>query len=512
VRQSFFWWMTSAAMLLAAPAGAWQQAPEATQPTKQVLPLDQLVRDALQTNLGLRAARASSSAVETGIQSASGIFDPNLSASPLLGSGNRETLLDTGLLGSGTETTRGLNAGVNGTLRSSTIYGVSLDHARNDLDNPALAQLPQPNANTALTFSVRQPFLRGFGPTYAQAPVKTARYSATASRERLQRTAEQTIADVETFYWALGLAEAFEEINRNSLGRAQNLMDRNQKMADLKLIAEVDLITSQRGIQQRLTALTDSVRRRQDAAERLLFLVYGEQATSKLAPMMAMHADAPPGPPPAVPPAEEIEANVIEARSDVRAARTDRESADFTRRVAKNALLPDLALTGSYAARATGEGFAITGTDRVFDQSANDWRVGLAFGYPLWNRTARGAEARARYDAEVQALLQANTETNVRSEVRAATRALRTESERLEQSRLALEYANKQYAAGQEQIRLGLIDSFRLLQMEEDVSVSELVYQQTRFDLAQALTNYGLATGTLLEKYQATQLVDTARE
>jgi outer membrane protein len=510
VRQGFFWLMTATAMLQAGPARA-QQAPEAT---IQVLPLEQLVRDALQTNLGLRTARASSSAVETGIQGASGIFDPQLSASPTFGTGHRELLLQPNLPGSGTETSRGVNAGVSGTLRTSTIYGVSMDHARNDLDNLDLAnQVPQPNANTALTFSVRQPLLRGFGPTYAQAPVRIARYGATASRQRLERTAELTISDVETFYWSLGLAEAFEKINRDSLKRAQDLMDRNKKMSDLKLIAEVDLITSQRGLQQRLTALTDSVRRRQDAAERLLFLVYGEKAAERLASMTALRAEPPPASAPVLPAAEEIEGKVLEERADVRAARVDRDSADFSRKVAKNALLPDLALTTSYAARTNGtEGFSLFNTSRVGDLSANDWRFGASFGYPLWNRVARAAEARARYDAQVQSLVLASTETNVRSEVRAATRAVRTELERLEQSRLGFEYAQKQYTAGQEQLRLGLIDSFRLLQLEEDVANAELTYQQVRFDLAQALTNYGLATGTLLEKYQATELVEAARK
>ena len=49
-------------------------------------------------------------------------------------------------------------------------------------------------------------------------------------------------------------------------------------MFDLELITEVDLISARRGLQQRLTALTDAVRRRQDAAERLWYYVYGEKA------------------------------------------------------------------------------------------------------------------------------------------------------------------------------------------------------------------------------------------
>jgi len=85
--------------------------------------------------------------------------------------------------------------------------------------------------------------------------------------------------------------------------------------------------------------------------------------------------------------------------------------------------------------------------------------------------------------------------------VRAAARAIEADRERLEQARLSFTYAKEQYDAGQKQLQLGLIDSFRLLQMEEEVANAELVLEQTRYELALALSSFDLAMGTTEEKY-----------
>ena len=493
-------------VLVALPALAEDPTPGGKVPDR-TLNLEELVRDALQASLSLRAAVTSTRSVETGVLAARAVFDPLLTANPAYSRGTTDFRYpDPGSTLTGTQTGKTGSVGLGGTLPTSTSYSATLDHSWQNQSNADIAQALaaglQPSVATTLTLSLRQPLLKGFGPTIATAPVRIASFLAQSSQERLNRTVEQTIADVETAYWSLGSAEAIERLSVDSLDRAEDLLKRNQKMRDLALIAEVDLITSKRGVQSRLTSLTEARRRRQDAMERLVFLVYAEKAVEKLPSLSAMHTQPPLGSIPGVPAPDELEKTALVQRSDVRAARLDVEQGALSLRVARNALLPDLSLTGSYADQTLGtDAFRITGTNRVGDQALSTWKVGLSLTYPLLNRSARAAHQKAVWDAQGQALALALTENGVRADVRAAARAVTVNAERLQQAQLGLDLARQQYEGGRQQLQLGIIDSFRLLQMDDDVTNAELTAVQVRYDLALALTSYELATGSLRKKW-----------
>jgi outer membrane protein TolC len=488
------------------PAPATSPPAEAERPAARSLQLRVMVVAALQNNLTLRSARASTSSVETGIQAALGAFDPFLQLSPTFTQGDRRPLVEPGLILSGTERSTQFSGGIDGTLPWSTSYSVSLDGNRRRQDNPLLLAPGEltPTANTTLTLTVAQPLLRGFGPGIAQGPVRQARLSASSSRSRLDRLTEQVIADVESAYWNLGLASAFERISQESHERAQELMSRNQRLLELNLISEVDAITSRRGVQQRLTTLTEATRQRKDAAERLIFLVFGDSAVRYLDADLDYATEPPPDRAPAIADVAELERAALGARSDLRAARHDVDLGEVTRRLANNATLPDARLSVSYAAQTLGaEDYRLFSVSRPGDLEANDWRLGVSVSYPLWNRAARAARARAIHDLESSQAALASAEQFVRTDVRSAARAMATNVERLEQARLSLDYARQQYEAGERQLQLGLVDSFRLLQMEEEVASAALVYEQTRYDLAQAITSFELAMGTNRQKYGA---------
>jgi len=480
------------------PTGAETEAAERS------LLLLRLVSDALENNLTLRSARANTKSVETGVGAAKSAFDPFLQVSPSYARADQKILAQPGLTLGGIQTSKGLNGGINGTLPWSTSWAATFDGSRVVQSNSQLLAPPAltPTANTSLTFTLAQPLLKGFGPRIAQAPVDLASLGAQSAQARLVRQEQQTVADVESSYWTLGLAEAIERIARASSERARELLTRNQKMRQLSLISEVDLITSRRGLQQRLTTLTEAVRQRKDAAERLIFLVYGQEAEKYLDPELRFRTEPPPSASPALPPIAILEREALDSRSDLRAARIDLSQSEVSKRVSGNALLPDARLQAAYAASVFGsDDIRLFSTSRPGDLESNEWRVGLNFSYPLGNRAAKAADAKAKYDLEATQSALASVEQQVRSEVRSAARGIQANLERVEQARLSLEYAQQQYEAGQKQLQLGLIDSFRLLQMDEDVSTAALVYEQTRYDLAQSNSSFELAMGSIRSKY-----------
>ena len=137
----------------------------------------------------------------------------------------------------------------------------------------------------------------------------------------------------------------------------------------------------------------------------------------------------------------------------------------------------------------------------MYKRQLSTWKAGLTFTYPLSNRTARAAYQKSSWDSEGQAISLALAENSARADVRSAARAVRTNAERLQQAELGLDLARQQYEGGRKQLQLGLVDSFRLVQMEDDLTNAELTAVSVRYDLAQAVTSYELATGSLRKKW-----------
>ncbi|HEY7819335.1 MAG TPA: TolC family protein, partial [Vicinamibacteria bacterium] len=295
-----------------------------------------------------------------------------------------------------------------------------------------------------------------------------------------------------------------EKLSVDSYNRAVELLNRNQRMRELELISEVDLITSEQGEASRLTALTDARRQRQDAAQELIFLVYGARTAEELAARDLRITTQPrEGEVPPLPPVEEIERNALETRHDVSAAELDLQAAEVVARVAGNSLLPELNVVGSLTAQTRNtDQIRLFTTSRIGDLEGRGWRAGLEFSYPLGNDFAEATHQRALLELQQRELFLATIENGVRSEVRDAVRGVLIGVERLAQAQLSLQYAQQQYEAAQQQLQLDLVDSFRVLQVEEEVTRAQLTLAQVRFELLQAITLYRLAVGTIDDGYQ----------
>jgi len=474
---------------------------------RMLVSLDSIVESALEYNLSLLIGVTGNRAVETGVQAAESAFDPSLEGSV------DYTLTDQTLLHStdplerfsGMKTDALASGSIGGTLPLSTSYSASLssDHA-----NQLLSQLINTNefpnnVNNTLTLSLTQPLLRGRGRSIATAPVESAKLAAAASRERLARTVEETIALVELAYWRLGLAEAVEVTAQDSYNRALAVLRNRQQMSDLQLIPAAEIITSQQAAAARLTALTDATRQRRDEADQLIFLVYGRSVDAQLRQRgFRIRTEQPPNNPPPMLSFDQVESFDVARRHDVRAAGIDVNQSEVERRVADNGVLPYLDLSGSYSAQVLNtDGVRIWTTNRDGDLTFGGWKVGALFVYPLFNNAARAEAVRAELAVEGAELALATAENSALTELRQAERGILANSERLAQSEESLQYALEQYQAGQQQMQFGLIDSFRLLQIEEDLVTAQVVSIQARYDLALAITSYELATGAIDDKY-----------
>ena len=408
------------------------------------------MRESLQRNLTLRTDRAGNQIIQADIQFERSAFDPSLALGPTGAYGWQTFVLpatekppsDGGPV-SGTQSVPAMTAGISGTLPISTRYTASFDTTLTR-QNPSLTQLLPNEVGSTLALSVDQPLLNGRGRSIAEAGVESARLSASASSERLERSVEVTVADTETAYWSLGLVIAQEDEARNTLARTQALLQRNQQMLELELIAEVDLVTARQAVASRQTLLTQAIKNRKDAEEALVFLVFGEEAANQLrGRMVDLLTEDPPSQAPDLPPVERAVDRALTERNDVRAAEYDLDVGEVSRRLADNDLLPELDLTATFTAlTASSPRIRLFNAVRANDLELSSWQVGVSFTYPLGNNAAKASLAQAGLTVNQLQLDLASSENLVRSQVREAERAVRADAEKLQ-------YATQSYDLSQ---------------------------------------------------------------
>lgn len=439
--------------------------------------LDELVGLAMERNLPLEGSRVRRRLAGAEVTVESGTFDPALS---LGGSLVRSRTL-AGRAGS-------YEARLDQVLPWGTEVGVDITGAR----SPVLGE-PGGRYDADVGMSLRHPLLEGF--LTRDSELDAARRLDEASVHRLARAMESVTADVELAYWDLAEAEAVQAVLQRSHQIAEALLSRNRQLAERELVAEVDVITARSGVALRRAGLVEARRTRVDAAERLVFLVWGAGAEAELArdtlPIKTTPVELDT---PVLGSREEIVARALGRRQDLAAARFELQGAREVARSAQNARLPFLALDGSV--RSGGSDPSLEGSLGALDEGVS-WSLGFTFAQPLWNRRDRGLDRIADLTVDLRALELAIVENVVRQDVRLAVRAISAGRERLEAAEEASELARAQLEAERGRLDLGLGDSFRLLETEENAVQAELESVRARYDLARAITRYRLALGEL---------------
>jgi len=470
-----------------------------------------LVRDAVTRNLTIDTARFTPAIAAAEIQAARGVFDARFEVQPIAGRSSETVVTDAGSftnafgvagLGSGTGLTPSSGVAIGGNLRTGGQYRVSLDTSRQSQAVRSLAGNLAPQFSNAMTLSIAQPLLRGRGWQIARAGIRSATIGAEGSRAGFAHLVDTTVADVEHAYWTAVYARAVERVVDESLARARTLLERNQQLLGLTLVANLDVLTARQAVAVRTAALTQARQQRADASEAIAFLVYGREAAAHLADGFDLDSALLPDGAAAIPAADMVEAEALKARSDLREAGLRVDQARVHVAVARDALRPGLSLTGSYTALTqNASALRLFGADRIDDYAHVGWEGGLSFSIPMGNNAAKAAWQQARLLEGQTASAAASVETLIRREVRQARRAIVMTGERVRQTTEALRLALEEYDGENQRLQLGLSDSFRLLQFEDHINDAQQAQLQARYDLALAMVAYDLARGASADIY-----------
>ncbi|MHB8054506.1 MAG: TolC family protein [Candidatus Aminicenantales bacterium] len=161
--------------------------------------------------------------------------------------------------------------------------------------------------------------------------------------------------------------------------------------------------------------------------------------------------------------------------------------------------LDDNPLTGIILGKVAG-GSAAAIRDALHLKYQN-WSIALSLEIPLSTLLTRAAQAQARAGLDLEVARMKERELAAVLEVRAAFRAVKTDYERVGAYRAASDLAAQKLEAEEAKMKVGLSDSFKVLQYQRDLAASRTAELRALIDYTLSQKQLDKATGASLEKW-----------
>ena len=388
---------------------------------------------------------------------------------------------------------------VRGKLRWGTLYDATLGVDKEETTFNSYIE----EWNTGLTLTLTQPLLRGRGKAVNVARIRLAKNARLMTDLQLKLVAMNTAAEAVKAYWDLVGAIEAVRVREESLANAERLLEISQKRLEIGTGAALEVLQAKAGMATRqgdLLSARSRVADAEDVLKRLLNIRDAEMFSSK----KVVPIDRPKVTEFTVEDLQSMEQELDESielalqhRPEIQSGELEIANAEIDRKRAANDMLPDVQLTGTLyqGARDHYVSRAFTG---LRERTDNAYTVGLQASVPIGNRAARGAFQRARLTQRQAEKKFEKTKQELMLKTRLAMRATRTSQILVESNRQARTLQEANVAAEEQRLRLGVSTSFRVLQVQEDLTLAQTQEVQTRIGYEKALVELRLAEGTLL--------------
>jgi hydrophobic/amphiphilic exporter-1 (mainly G- bacteria), HAE1 family len=399
-------------------------------PQTLTIGLEEVVRTALENNLGLRVARLGEEAEGAAREVHSAAWDPIFFADfeyeevetpspvPVIGGialGASVSAHDRGRL----------QAGVRRLLRSGATVSATSFYQRYEDDSEGIDFEPNPAWRLGFGVEARQPLLRGFGEEVTTREERHAILRQERSREELQAEILAIGALVEQAYWNLYEARDRLLVQQRFVREGEEVKRvlRERQTFDTQPAQYADAIATVEKRRADLIRARDLLRRASDDLKALL----DREDLPPGSETLLLPLDAPDIAPMRLDP-RAATAAAIANRPELRAALVDIEDAGLRERVAANLRRPGLDVSARLDL--VGEDDRIgSATGAAFEDDHLGFLVGLHFELPVGNRAASAEERRAQIDARRSLLLYRQLARDILHEVRRAQRDLATSFE-----------------------------------------------------------------------------------
>ncbi len=471
------------------------------------LTLDQAIRIALANNQDLNVTVNQAQASQFFLFQQTGIYDPLLTNNVL----RRHTDTPTSSQLAGADVLKNDSWDANIGLSQLTPWGGAVDFGlvgTYAFTNNQFVDV-NPAMTAGLSVALNQPLLRNFGRLPTEINIDTARNTRDSSYQTFVRSVENVINSVEQSYWDLVFARSNLRVKLEARDIARELNRITRIKIDVGSLAPIDIVQTEVGI---ATAEEDII-----TAEALVGL-----AEDRLRRDLNYEAESPTTN--RIIPTDElnVQRQAFDLADGVRMALTRRPeiiAQNYT--VASNTLryeywqnqvLPQLDLVAGYGKNGLGGTFVDQQTgqivqrtnwwdaaDQLFSEQFKDWRVGVVFSYPIFNRTARGARGVAQFNLETSKANLTVLEQDIVLAVRDAHRVIETASRQIDARAKGQELAERNLDAARKKYDNGMTTSFEVSQIQVQLSDAQSQYLQSLSAYRKAVSAYHNAIADILE-------------
>jgi outer membrane protein TolC len=376
-----------------------------------------------------------------------------------------------------------------------------------------------PALGSMYRFTFQQQLLAGFGFAPNLRYLRIAKNNKKISDIAFKDQVIATVTQIENIYWDLVNAYEQSRVNEQSLAFSQQSLDNARKQLQLQSVPAMDVMRAEAEVSRRdqdLTVARTSLQLQELLIKNALTKSLDDPLLDSVQVIPTDRLQSVQTPAQAQP-IQDLIAQAMRDRPELSESDIDLTNRQISRKAARNALLPSLALVGFYG----GSGLAgplnpvynVPGvpnssnvpTDfsgalaNAFNNTAPDYYVGLSLNIPIRNRVAKADQYRSELEYRQAELRREQLRKQIRIEVRNAQYALDQSGARVDAARKARDLAQRTFEIMQKEQTLGAGSTFQTMTAQRDLALAEL-------DLATAMTVYEKAnveleraTGTTLE-------------
>jgi outer membrane protein len=409
---------------------------------------------------------------------------------------------------------------VSQTLPTGTSYSVGFNASKNTTNSGFSSFNPALSSNLSVNFS--QPLIKNRSPFVNRLPLMAARSRYRISEFSLKNQLLGMVNAAENAYWDVVSARENLKVAEGGRDVAAEFLKLSNKQLELGALSPLDIYNPQQQLATAELTVSQakfSLAQKEDALRRQISV----DLDPKVRTLPIVLTETVDIVAPAALDAEQEVAKALAIRPDLKAAVQSLDVDDLSIQSAKNGLLPNLSLTGSYQTQ--GRGGVFYQRSNIFNDTGAPSTIvttipgGLSdslsqmfgFGYPVYafglnltlpikSRSAAADMADALVAKKRDALTVRTTEQTVRLDILNAVSNVMGSVEQLKLAKLALDFAakgldaeNKKYELGTEINQNVILAQNVKVQAESNVVVNQI-------GLRRNLLNLLTKTGELLDE------------
>jgi len=437
-----------------------------------------------------------------------------------------------------------VNIGYNQYFATGTPFQAAMTNNRTST-NFGFFNLYNPYEQSALTVTITQPLLRGFGVLPNTRLIIEAKRTIKVGLSQLEQQVMATTTQVSNDYWELVYARENVKVQEAAVGVSQQLFDENSRRLQIGTLSSLDVLTAQSQLASDKQALVQAQSVQLQDETTLL----NDITKDPLSPAL-LNAEIVPTTTISTPETSEnvpIGDAVKEAwqkRPELQQAALNLQNAATDVKATKNELLPSLSVFGEYVASGLGgvetassstatgafvpgapvvnsagvpvadefQGTAVTtsaqtvfpggvGQDlsRVFHGTYSTFEGGINLTLPIRNRAAQAENAQALLVERQQKTQYRQEQNAILVSVRNALIAMREDRASLAAAEEAKKLAVQTFEDEQEKYRLGSSTSYNVVLRERDVTAAEATELRDSINLLEDELKFNQAMGRTLE-------------